>query len=289
MNQRGTMFNPKNDFQPAWQPRNESIDHNGSYILVSRPGGDVLLPHGFTGDFPNIADPLSLPADWTRLQIGTLSGSPVFLISAPPDAPSPNGLEWSSPRPFMGGLESGRMEALCRASMLASWDYDHRFCGRCGTATLQDSAEAARYCPACGHRAYPRVSPAMIVRIVSDSQAGFDGPRILLAHNRRFSENLYSCVAGFVESGENLERTVLREIEEEVGLKASPPRYLTSQAWPFPHSLMLGFETSAHGTPVPDGDEITDARWFSPDSMPQIPPHGTIARVLIDGWLETLV
>ena len=119
----------------------------------------------------------------------------------------------------------------------------------------------------------------MIVRITN-------GLKILLAHNRRFPDGVYSCVAGYVEPGENLEQTVLREIKEEVGLEAAPPRYLSSQAWPFPHSLMLGFETTATGEPVPDGEEITDAGWYSADNLPHIPRHGTIARWLIDDWLK---
>ena len=121
----------------------------------------------------------------------------------------------------------------------------------------------------------------MIVRIIN-------GSKILLAHNQRFPDGVYSCVAGYVEPGETLEQTVLREIKEEVGLEAAPPRYLSSQAWPFPHSLMLGFETTATGEPIPDGEEITEARWFSPDNLPHIPRHGTIARWLIDDWLEDI-
>jgi NAD+ diphosphatase len=121
----------------------------------------------------------------------------------------------------------------------------------------------------------------MIVRIV-------DGERILLAHNRRFPEDVYSCVAGYVEPGETLEDTVIREIREEVGLDAAPPAYIASQAWPFPHSLMLGFETTARGEPRPDGEEITDAVWFTPDNLPHIPRNGTIARTLIDGWLRNI-
>jgi len=182
---------------------------------------------------------------------------------------------------IFASLDAGRLEALCRASMLASWDYDHRYCGRCGTPTRRDPKEAARVCPSCAFRSYPRVSPAMIVRIT-------DGRRILLAHNRRFPGGVFSCVAGYVDPGESLEATVLREIKEEVGLDAAPPRYLSSQAWPFPHSLMLGFATTASGEPVPDGVEITDARWFDPEDLPHIPRRGTISRRIIDLWLDEI-
>ena len=128
----------------------------------------------------------------------------------------------------------------------------------------------------------------MIVLIEASAEAGFDEPRILLAHNRRFPEGVFSCLAGYVEAGETLEASVHREVMEEVGLHVGPPVYVRSQAWPLPHSLMLGFRAEGAGKPRPDGVEITDARWFSAADLPHIPRHGTIARTLIDDWLERI-
>jgi len=275
------MAKSENLFFSMWHPEPSHVCDDKSHCLICRPGGDVLVPSaGFLG-FPEIVESsLNLP-DWQRLQIGTLDDKPVLLVSAPADALPPDGYVWANIRPLLGDLDPGRLEALCRASILASWDSDHRYCGRCGTSTIQDEKESARVCPSCGYRSYPRVSPAMIVRITN-------GSRILLAHNRRFPGGVFSCVAGYVEPGETLEQTVLREIKEEVGLEAAPPRYLSSQSWPFPHSLMLGFETTASGEPVPDGEEISEARWFSADELPHIPRHGTIARWLIDDWLKKI-
>ena len=268
-------------FRAAWEPKPASRRSDDPILLVSRPGGDVLVPRDAPVAFPDESRLEGLPGRWDRLGIGTLGGRPVVLVSAPPGEEAPEGTEWSSPRPIFASLDAGRLEALCRASMLASWDYDHRYCGRCGTPTRRDPKEAARVCPSCAFRSYPRVSPAMIVRIT-------DGRRILLAHNRRFPGGVFSCVAGYVDPGESLEATVLREIKEEVGLDAAPPRYLSSQAWPFPHSLMLGFATTASGEPVPDGVEITDARWFDPEDLPHIPRRGTISRRIIDLWLDEI-
>jgi len=274
------MSEQKKSFFATWHP-NPGDSVGKSIRLVCRPGGDVLVRSETDTGFPEYSDQAACPADWQRLSIGTLGDQTVMLVSAPLNAPAPAGYLWTNIRPLFGGLDSGEIEALSRASMLASWDSDHRYCGRCGTITERDTLESARVCPACHHRSYPRVSPAMIVRIT-------DGEKILLAHNSRFPDGVYSCIAGYVEPGETLENTVIREIREEVGLIAAPPKYLSSQAWPFPHSLMLGFETTATGNPVPDGVEISDAQWFSCDNLPHIPRHGTIARWLIDEWLMDL-
>ena len=266
-------------FTSSWHSAPEASDIGGGILLVCRPGGDVLQEAGDGLVFPGWPVDAPFPADWQRLLIGSIGDRPVLLAVAPPDTAPPAGAEWNSPRHLLGGLDAPRSEALSRASMLASWDNDHRHCGRCGEPTVLAESESARVCPSCGFRSYPRVSPAMIVRITH-------GRRILLAHNVRFPDGVYSCVAGFVEPGETLEKTVIREIKEEVGLDAKNPRYLKSQAWPLPHALMLGFEADAEGEPVPDGVEISDARWFDADNLPHIPRSGTIARFLIDDWIE---
>jgi NAD+ diphosphatase len=114
-----------------------------------------------------------------------------------------------------------------------------------------------------------------------------DRREALLAHNRKFADGVYSLIAGFNEAGESLEATVAREIREEVGLEVRDIRYIASQPWPFPNSLMLGFAAHyAAGEIRPDGEEIMDARWFNPDTLPNLPGFGSVSRDLINNWLE---
>jgi NAD+ diphosphatase len=168
-----------------------------------------------------------------------------------------------------------------RAVQLVEWARTHRFCGRCGERTEQARGERARRCPACGLLAFPRLAPAVIVLV----ERG-DG-RALLARNARFPSSMYSCLAGFVEPGETLEQAVVREVREEVGIEVHDLCYLGSQPWPFPHSLMIGFTARwKSGEVAVDGKEISDARWFAPDDLPDIPPTMSIARHIIDSWLE---
>ena len=171
--------------------------------------------------------------------------------------------------------------AAGRAVQIVEWARTSRFCGRCGTATVAAAGERAMRCPACGLLAYPRLAPAVIVLIRK-------GDEVLLARNGRFGGRMFSTVAGFVEPGETLEETVHREVFEEVGVRLSEVRYIASQPWPFPHSLMLGFEAVwASGEIKVDGEEIVEAAWFGRDRLPTIPPPLSIARRLIDGWYVT--
>jgi NAD+ diphosphatase len=160
------------------------------------------------------------------------------------------------------------------------WSRTHRFCGRCGTATEQSPGERAKRCPACGLLAFPRLAPAVITLVER-------GDEVLLANGVSFGAPTYSCLAGFVEPGENLEEAVRREVGEEVGVQLGDVRYFASQPWPFPHSLMVGFQaTWAAGEIEIDPEEIVDAGWFRADAMPLIPPGLSIARWLIDDWLR---
>jgi len=137
-----------------------------------------------------------------------------------------------------------------------------------------------RECPACGLMVFPRISPAVIVLVEKEG-------RVLLARGERFTEPFYSVLAGFVEPGETLEDAVHREIEEEVGIKVRNVRYFASQPWPFPDSLMIGFTAEyASGEIAIDKTEIVDARWFDPAHLPTIPGKVSIARRLIDWFVE---
>jgi NAD+ diphosphatase len=179
---------------------------------------------------------------------------------------------------------TGTVGRILRSFHIAQWRQESVFCGSCGSRNKDAPQELARQCPVCGRLEFPRISPAIIVVIVNDAGEA------LLAHNKKFAPGVYSLIAGFNEAGENLEATVAREIREEVSLEVRDIRYVASQPWPFPNSLMLGFTARyAGGTIKPDGIEIEDARWFTPDSLPKIPGHGSVSRYLIDRWAGGLL
>ena len=171
-----------------------------------------------------------------------------------------------------------------RAKLLAHWERDHQFCGRCGAPTELVAGERARRCIRCGLSSYPRISPAIIIAV---TRATEQGEQILLARNHRFPPGRYSVVAGFVEAGETLEECAVREVHEEVGVQIANIRYFGSQSWPFPNSLMIGLTADYAGGEISlEESEIADAQWFSPDTMPQLPPKISIARQLIEAFLS---
>ena len=167
-----------------------------------------------------------------------------------------------------------------RAVQLVEWRRTHRYCGRCATPTEEVPGERAVRCPACRLMAFPRLAPAVIMLVERE-----DGTA-LLARNKMFPEGMFSCLAGFVEPGETLESAVRREILEEVGIVVGELEYRGSQPWPFPHQLMIGFGARyVSGEIECDGTEIVEADWFTPDSLPNVPPRGmSIAGTLIQDW-----
>jgi len=139
--------------------------------------------------------------------------------------------------------------------------------------------DRARFCRSCGNTVYPALSNAVIVAVEKEG-------RLLLGHNVNFPQGRYSVLAGFVEPGETLEEAIRREIFEESGITVKNIRYFGSQPWPFPNSMMFGFNADwESGEPQADGDELSDVRWFSPKELPDIPPSISISRKLIDDWL----
>ncbi|GAB3655020.1 NAD(+) diphosphatase [Streptomyces sparsus] len=187
-----------------------------------------------------------------------------------------------------GGLLSERDAALLvHAVALENWQRLHRFCSRCGERTLIAAAGHIRRCPACGAEHYPRTDPAVIMLVTDDRD------RALLGRQVHWPEGRFSTLAGFVEPGESIERTVVREVFEEAGVAVGDVQYVGSQPWPFPSSLMLGFMARATSPDIQvDGDEIEEARWFSRDELRKaieagdvLPPSGiSIAARLIERW-----
>lgn len=189
------------------------------------------------------------------------------------------GDDWPDGRGWLAQLPESWFALLSTALQVGAWLHDHRFCGRCGVAAERLDIEFAMHCRACGHRNYPRISPCIITLVTH-------GDALLLARSPRFPAGRYSTLAGFIEPGEAAEEAVRREIFEEVGLTVGRIRYFKSQAWPFPHSLMLGFFAEAASRRIRiDGVEIADAAWFSPNRLPQLPPLYSISRALIETHL----
>jgi NAD+ diphosphatase len=217
--------------------------------------------------------------DADPLFLGMLGTTACWALEVPADGPDPSDGAFMDLRALYGRLPDVQWNVAGRAVQLVDWARSHRFCGRCGTPTAQSPGERAMKCPQCGLQAFPRLAPA-IITLVSR------GDEVLLARGRLFPVPMYSCIAGFVEPGESLEQAVHREVREEVGVLIKNVRYVGSQPWPFPHSLMLGFYADwAEGDIVIDESEIVDAQWFTTDNLPMIPPGISIARTLIDGWL----
>jgi NAD+ diphosphatase len=179
--------------------------------------------------------------------------------------------------------------AFAQARAMLHWRARHRFCGGCGGAVAFQRGGWQGRCAQCGAEHYPRTDPAVIVAVG-------DGARLLLGRQPGWPPQRYSTLAGFVEPGESLEQTVAREVLEESGVRVRGCRYLASQPWPFPGSLMLGFVAEAEPDPPRVGAELEDARWFdrdeighalrdaSPPGGLQLSPPLSISRWLIAAW-----
>ena len=193
-----------------------------------------------------------------------------------PDIEAPQGYAFRKLRGLFGVLDDHGMAQAGRAYQIAEWARTHRYCGACGTPAERVAGEFCLRCPACGHGAYPRISPAMMVLVRH-------GDRILLARHAGRISAIYTALAGFVEPGESIEQTVHREVYEEVGLKVGNLRYFGSQSWPFPNSLMIAYTADyVSGEIRVQEDEILEARWFGPgDPMPEIAGRVSIAGALI--------
>ncbi len=221
-------------------------------------------------------------------------GAAVLLAALPPEdtidaAPEET---WLGLRDLGARLPALESELLIEALAVAGWLKDAPFCPACGGGTELRQAGWSRLCLVCGREHFPRMDPAVIVAVESA-----DGDRLLLGANANWGGRMYSCFAGFTEAGESLESTVHRELEEEAGVRLASLRYVSSQPWPFPRSLMLGFRAVAvdEDEVRPDGEEIIDVRWFTRDEIRSalagdgpvgLPGPASIARALIVSWLE---
>ena len=222
-----------------------------------------------------------------RIYIGEFDGTHFFAVNKFIDAEKSPA---NTLREIAGNLSQQDLELAVTALALINWHESHQKCPRCGSNTEMIENGWVRKCITDGTQHFPRTDPAIIVA-VQDRNG-----RICLGRQSIWPEGRYSNFAGFVEPGENLEAAVIREVEEESGLKVSEIRYLSSQPWPFPNSIMLAFEafTDQPEKARPDGVEIEDLKWFTKDQLRQaindgslkLPPVTSVSGKMIEGWLN---
>lgn len=244
----------------------------GKSTLLSRAGGKAEIPLWHEAE--------TYCSGGRSVFVGMLNGKRCFARELPED-PGRNFPEYWREYPirqFLFEFPGDYRMALCRARELLYWRDKHRFCGQCGAELIPSGNDSGLNCPVCRTVYYPQLSPAVIVGITRKN-----GRELLLAHNRNFAGNMYSLIAGFVEAGENVEAAIHREIWEETSLRVKNLRYVTSQVWPFPNSLMLAFTAEYEsGTAEADGEELSDLGWFTPENHPELPAPGSVARTVID-------
>jgi NAD+ diphosphatase len=244
---------------------------------------------------PLQGDAVKLAAAETPILLGIEDGQPLLAIDLGDEVDlgdsngdgGPGGrlLDLRRAGALMSPAESG-LAAFIVA--LLGWHRRHRFCSNCGSPTEVQEAGIARRCPSCGRIHFPRTDPCVITLVEN-------GGRILLGSRSGWPDDRFSVIAGYVAASETPEAAVRREVLEETGVQITALRYVTSQPWPFPRSLMLGFEAHGEGEPQPRDGELTVARWFTRDEVREaqsdrgpvhLPDAVSIARWLIDGWVE---
>ena len=268
-------------------------DPRSQAVVVER--GQALIRFGADHVELVFVPPARAP-DGVRFLLGAGAGGEAYfgvagpLPSMPEAAPSAEAgaIRAASLReagPLLSDRDAG---LLTHAVALANWHETHQHCPRCGALAEPVSSGHARRCPVDGSEHFPRVDPAMIVLVTDPAD------RCLLARNAQWPAGRVSILAGFVEAGESAEQAVSREVREETGIIVGEIRYLGSQPWPMPQSLMLGFRASAVGSLeiMVDEDEIAEARWFSRDELRaaiaggaiRLPPPVSIANRIIESW-----
>jgi NAD+ diphosphatase len=271
----------------------EALADPGTRFLAMRQSAALVRPA--TQD--RLARAVFLPNDDPRVAahlnpqrlvlLGWFTGQRCILVDLDPAAATTfEGEAFSELRPLASELAAPEAALLAYARALNIWRANHRYCGRCGAPTTAVRAGHALLCTSCDVESFPRIDPAIIVLV-------HDADKALLGRQASWPPNRYSTIAGFVEPGEALEDAVRREVDEETGIRVTRIDYHSSQPWPFPSSLMLGFH--AHGDyaePTLHDGELEDARWFTRAQLNAgdvlLPPAETISRRLIDSWLSAV-
>ena len=255
----------------------------GARLLVGDDGGRAVVPL--------VTTPAALgltPLRWQYLGrlVADDAVTHCFSGELAEETEPPPGMGFENLRALFPRLPEMHFRLAGRAVQIVDWDRTHQFCGRCGSPTENQIHDRAKRCPACGLTNYPRLAPAVIMRVERKDEGR---RRILLGRATRFPSAMFSVLAGFVEPGETLEECVAREVWEETSIRVTNIRYFGSQPWPFPHSLMIAFVADyAGGEIVVDPGEMAEAHWFAADALPNVPPPPSIANRLITSWLEAV-
>lgn len=237
-------------------------------LLAVDDAGQVSVEHGEVLALPT-RRPQGAFEPQRHFLLGLAEGRAVFVEAGETDS-------MASLRDLMPTLDAVDCELVVTAVALVNWHRTSPYCARCGALTVVTEAGLVRHCPACGRYRFPRSDPAIIVAVLDGDD------RLLLGHQVVWPAGRVSILAGFVSAGESLEQAVHREVGEESGVRLSAVRYLSSQPWPFPRSLMLGFVARSTGTDVVvDGVEIEHARWFTRAELTAAEESG---EVLLPGW-----
>jgi len=264
---------------PTFRSLATPIAHDAPRAFVFR-GGELLVKEPELA-LPDAAAIKALELPGTQVfPVGIYEKEYCFAAWVAKEAAAPPGHAFRSLRSLFGRYDEGLLSVAGRAFQVADWARNHRFCGACGKPMAPVTGERAMRCE-CGHVAYPRIAPAMMVLVKR-------GDAILLARNVVVAPGgRMSALAGFLEPGESVEDAIHREVHEEVGLFVKDLRYFASQSWPFPGSLMIAFTAEySSGDIRCDPAEIAEARWFGPgDKLPELPPAQSISRALIEANL----
>jgi len=283
----GPFVDRRADAREAGDALQRAGQEPGTRYLLSM-GGQHLL-QAVTADiaFLDAAHPLVRQAQpQQQVLLGWYEGAWCVLLDFAPDTALelPPDTRLTELRPLAPDLPAAAAALLAYARALALWRLRNRFCGSCGAAMHPTRAGHALVCEGPGHHeVFPRIDPAIIVLVT-------DGERALLGRQAAWPPGRYSTLAGFVEPGESLEDAVVREVREETGVEIAGLSYHSSQPWPFPACLMLGFQAVAgRETRIRLDGELEDARWFSRDDLTSgrilMPPPHAIAHRLISAWL----
>lgn len=244
--------------------------------------GNQLVEVGATSGILSIYEDIKqveAATDQHPLYIGGHGGNLYFAVELQEGSSEKLGLSTLSMRQ-LGHQDEELFALLSRGLQLLHWRRNHRHCGRCGTPTRASSTEYAMICPDCRLSFYPKIMPCIMALVVR-------GDECLLAKHANRGTGIYTALAGFIEAGESVEHAIRREVMEEVGIKTGEIRYFSSQAWPFPGQLMLGFFAEyLEGEIVPEEGEIEDAQWFRADEFPAIPEAFSLSGQLIRAFAK---